>query len=69
LIYDSIDKELKDRNIINISQHGFMENRSCQTNMISFFDEITSLVDKGSCKDVIYLAVVRRLTCISQISD
>lgn len=61
-MYDSIDKELKGRNIINISQHGFMENRSCQSNQISFFDEITSLVDKGNCKDIIYLAVVRCLT-------
>lgn len=45
-----------------MSQHSFMENRSCQTNLISFFDKITSLVDKGNCKDVIYLAVVRCLT-------
>lgn len=59
---DSVDKELRERNIINISQHGFMENRSRQTNLISFSDEITSLVDKGNCKDVIYLAVVKCLT-------
>lgn len=28
LIQDSVDKELNDRNIINSSQDGFMENRS-----------------------------------------
>lgn len=65
LIYDPIDKELKERNIINISQHGFMENRACQTNLISFLDEITSLVDKGNCKDVIYLGCCKRFDFVS----
>lgn len=30
-----------------------MENRSCQRNVISFFDEITDLVDKSDCVEVI----------------
>lgn len=47
------DKELKHRSVINASQNGFMENRSCQRNVISFFDEITHLVDKSDCVEVI----------------
>lgn len=43
---NSINKELKDWNIFNTSQHDVMENRSCHTNLDSFFDEMTSLVDK-----------------------
>lgn len=31
---DSNDKELKNMNIINASQNGLMESRSCQTNLI-----------------------------------
>lgn len=31
-----IYKELKDRNKINACQQGFMQSRSCQTNLISF---------------------------------
>lgn len=50
---DVIDKELKPRSVINASQNGFMENRSCQRNVISFFDEITHLVDKSDCVEVI----------------
>jgi len=38
------DKELKDRKIINTSQCGFMENRSCQTNLISFFGKYISFL-------------------------
>lgn len=46
VVLNSINKESKDQNIFNTSQHDLMENRSCHTNLNSFFDEITSLVDK-----------------------
>lgn len=36
LIPDPINKELKEGNIINANQAGFMENRPCQTNVIFF---------------------------------
>lgn len=32
-----------------------MENKPCQTNLISLCDEITNFVDKGNCPDVIGL--------------
>lgn len=38
----SINKLLKDRNIINASQHNSVENKPCQTNPLLFFDEISS---------------------------
>lgn len=41
----SISKNVKDRNIINVSQYGFMENMTSTMNMISFFEETTSFVD------------------------
>jgi len=39
----------------NIEQHGFMKGRSCLTNMISFYDQVTRLVDEGKAVDVVYL--------------
>ena len=41
--------------LINPSQHGFLKARSCLTNLLCFFDEITKWVDEGSPVDVIYL--------------
>ena len=37
------------------SQHGFLKARSCLTNLLCFFDEITKWVDDGSPVDVICL--------------
>ncbi|KAK4825195.1 hypothetical protein QYF61_025123 [Mycteria americana] len=40
---------------IRPSQHGFMKGRSCLTNLISFHEQVTHLVDEGKAVDVIYL--------------
>lgn len=37
MLTEITDKELKGRNMIITSLHSFMENRSCQSNLISFF--------------------------------
>ena len=41
--------------MLNKSQHGFLRNKSCQTNLISFFERVTSLVDAGNAVDIVYL--------------
>ncbi|PKU39623.1 rna-directed dna polymerase from mobile element jockey-like [Limosa lapponica baueri] len=40
---------------IRPSQHGFMKGRSCQTNLFSFYDKMTRLLDEGKAVDLIYL--------------
>jgi len=46
---------VKDNQGIRLSQHGFMKGRSCLTNLISFYVQVTRLVDEGKAADVIYL--------------
>ena len=41
--------------LINHYQHGFLKARSCLTNFLCFFEEITKWVDEGSPVDIIYL--------------
>ena len=41
--------------VLHNTQHGFRKGRSCQTNLIEFFDKITQWTDEGNCVDVLYL--------------
>ena len=41
--------------LINSSQHAFLKSKSCLTNLLCFFEEITKWVDEGSPVDIIYL--------------
>ena len=46
---------LAKHDLINTSQHGFLKARSCLTNLLCFFEEITKWVDDWSLVDVVYL--------------
>ena len=55
IILGAIMDQLKVNQGIRPSQHGFMNGRSCLTNLISFCDKVTHLVDEGKAVDVVYL--------------
>ncbi|CAM5143443.1 unnamed protein product [Eretmochelys imbricata] len=55
VLKESILKHLHERKVIRNSQHGFTKGRSCLTNLIAFYDEITGSVDEGKAVDVLYL--------------
>uniref|UniRef100_A0A803SSL5 Reverse transcriptase domain-containing protein n=1 Tax=Anolis carolinensis TaxID=28377 RepID=A0A803SSL5_ANOCA len=55
IIKEVVCKHLETDAVIANSQHGFTKNKSCQTNLISFFDRVTSWVDTGNAVDVAYL--------------
>jgi len=46
---------VKDNQGITSSQHRFTKGRSCLTNLSSFSDQVTHLVDKGKAVDVVYM--------------
>ena len=41
--------------LIKPSQHGFTKGRSCLTNLLVFFEEVTKEIDEGNDVDLIYL--------------
>lgn len=51
----TIHKHLDNNQVIKNSQHEFVKNKLCQTNLISFFDRVTGLVDSRELEDVMYL--------------
>uniref|UniRef100_K7EWB1 Reverse transcriptase domain-containing protein n=1 Tax=Pelodiscus sinensis TaxID=13735 RepID=K7EWB1_PELSI len=65
VIEEIICKHLEGGKVIGNSQHGFVKNKSCQTNLIAFFDRITSLVNKGEAVDVVYLDFSKAFDTVS----
>ena len=55
LIRDHMMEILVKHKLINTSQHGFLKARSCLTNLLCFFEEITKWVNDGSPVDAVYL--------------
>ena len=55
IISGTIMDQLKVNQGIRPSQYGFMNGRSCLTNLISFYDKVTRLVDEGQAVDAVYL--------------
>ena len=55
IIRDTIVNHLLDNTLINDSQHGFMKNKSCATNLLEFLEVVTSEADRGSPMDIVYL--------------
>ncbi|GAB0184593.1 hypothetical protein GRJ2_000924600 [Grus japonensis] len=55
IILSVLTRQVQDNQGIRPSQHGFMKGRSYLTNLISFYDQVTRLVDEGKAVDVIYL--------------
>lgn len=48
-------RDFKWVDLVKSSQHGFVLNTSCQTNLISFFDQATGLVDQWYAMKIVYL--------------
>ena len=56
---------VKDKQGIRPSQQGFMKSRSCLTNLISCYDQVTHLVGEGKAVDVMYLDFSKAFDTVS----
>ncbi|PKU43598.1 rna-directed dna polymerase from mobile element jockey- hypothetical protein [Limosa lapponica baueri] len=65
IILSAIMQHIKDAQVIRPSQHGFMRGRSCLTNLISFYDKVTRLLDEGKAVDVVYLDFSKAFDTVS----
>ncbi|GAB0197984.1 mitochondrial enolase superfamily member 1 [Grus japonensis] len=65
IILSAITRHVQDNQVIRPSQHGFMKGRSCLTNLISFYDKLTHLVDEGRAVDVVCLDLSKAFVAVS----
>ncbi|KAK4823090.1 hypothetical protein QYF61_025828 [Mycteria americana] len=65
IILSAVTWHVEDNQGIKPSQHGFRKGRSCLTNLISFYDKVTRLVDEGKAVDVVYLDFSKAFDMVS----
>ncbi|CAM5139455.1 unnamed protein product [Eretmochelys imbricata] len=65
VLKESILKHLEERKVIRNSQHRFTEGKSCLTNLIAFYDEITGSVDEGKAVHVLFLDFSKAFDTVS----
>ncbi|KAF1517439.1 hypothetical protein FQV19_0016785, partial [Eudyptula minor] len=64
-ILRALTRHERDNQGIRPSQHRFTRGRSCLTNLISFYDQVTRLVDEGKAVDVVYLDFSKAFDTVS----
>ena len=55
LILETISKHFSGKKIIRNRQYGVTKGKSCLTNLINFYDEVTGLVDEGRAMVIVYI--------------
>ena len=56
---DGLVGYLEGAGLIRDTQHGLRKGRSCLSNLLSFLDQVTGLVDNGYSLDIVYLDLAK----------
>ncbi|PKU41649.1 rna-directed dna polymerase from mobile element jockey- hypothetical protein [Limosa lapponica baueri] len=65
LILGAISKHMEETKAIRSNQHGFTKGKSCQTNLIAFYDGMTGWIDERRAVDVVYLDFSKAFDTVS----
>ena len=69
-LFESIMRAtLEEMLLIGRSQHGFRKGRSCLTNLLSFLDKVSDLVDSGNNIDVVFLDFTKAFDKVPHTRD
>lgn len=65
IIFSTITGHILDNQEIGPSQYGFRRDRSCLTSLVSFYDQVTHLVDEGKAVDIVCLTFSKAFDSVS----
>lgn len=65
LILGTVSRHIKDKRIIRGSQHGSKKGKSCLTNIIAFYEDITKWIGDSKEMDVVYLDFSKACATVS----
>ena len=69
LLRDSIVSHLTLHSLINKTQHGFVPNRSCLTNLLEYLEKMTDLIDQGHSVDIFYLDFAKAFDKVPHVQN
>ena len=55
LIRDEMVYHLSKNNLLSIHQHGFVNHKSCMTNLLETLDMLTEALNRGFCAVLVFL--------------
>jgi len=56
---------MKDKKVIRSTDYGFIKGKSCLTNLMSFYEEMTDLINKARAVDVVHLHFSKAFDTVS----
>ena len=67
IVKDKIQQHVDDHSALSQKQHGFSKGKSCLTNLLETFEDITDRLDRGDGVDVVFLDSVPHRRLLSKM--